>query len=65
MEDRDISCMQCGKSFIFTHSEQERFHILGFDEPKRCAECRKKKAGGALSPQKEKVRNKRRRYQWE
>lgn len=43
MEDIIIHCVQCGTPFPFTVGEQKRFRALGFDTPKRCLECRKKK----------------------
>jgi len=43
MREKSIICTQCGKTFIFTVADQERFNSLGFNAPKRCGECRKKK----------------------
>lgn len=43
MEDKVIICIQCGKSFVFTASEQEHFMGRRFDKPKRCHTCRKNK----------------------
>jgi len=43
MKDKVITCVQCGNPFVFAVAEQARFHKLGFDIPKRCPECRKKK----------------------
>ncbi|MBN2254332.1 MAG: zinc-ribbon domain containing protein [Deltaproteobacteria bacterium] len=36
--------MQCGTPFVFTWAEQERFLSRGFDSPRRCLDCRKKKS---------------------
>jgi CxxC-x17-CxxC domain-containing protein len=47
--DKDLSCVECGSSFVFSAGEQERHNQLGFtNEPKRCAPCRaaKKAARG-------------------
>ena len=46
--DRDIVCVDCGETFVFTASEQEFHASKGFDnDPKRCKPCRKaRKAGG-------------------
>lgn len=44
VKDRMIQCIQCGKPFVFTAAEQERFLSRGFDAPRRCCDCRKKKA---------------------
>lgn len=47
--DKQLTCVDCGTSFVFTAGEQEKFADLGFtNEPKRCAPCRaaKKASGG-------------------
>jgi len=44
MKEKIITCIQCGRSFVFTVSEQEDFIKKGFDKPKRCSPCRKKKS---------------------
>ena len=44
MKDKTIACIQCEKLFVFTVAEQKRFLRLGFDIPKRCPDCRKKKS---------------------
>ena len=36
-------CKDCGRDFIITVEEQKRFKSLGFELPKRCCECRKKR----------------------
>lgn len=42
MEDKKITCRDCGKEFIFTVGEQEFYKEKGFEnEPVRCPECRK------------------------
>jgi DNA replicative helicase MCM subunit Mcm2 (Cdc46/Mcm family) len=43
MEDKTLTCQDCGEEFIFTAGEQEFFEEKGFDEPRRCKECRDKK----------------------
>ncbi|UCE33885.1 MAG: zinc-ribbon domain containing protein [Deltaproteobacteria bacterium] len=43
MKDKVITCVQCENPFVFAVAEQARFHERGFDIPKRCPECRKKK----------------------
>jgi CxxC-x17-CxxC domain-containing protein len=47
-KDKDLSCKDCGKSYVFSASEQEFFAQKGFkNEPSRCPECRSaKKAQG-------------------
>jgi len=39
--DETLSCLDCGRSFTFTTSEQEFFAAKGFtNKPGRCADCR-------------------------
>lgn len=39
--DRNLSCVDCGNSFVFTAEDQEYHASKGFEnEPKRCASCR-------------------------
>ncbi|MBI2862973.1 MAG: zinc-ribbon domain containing protein [Chloroflexi bacterium] len=41
MEDKTLTCRDCGNEFVFTASEQEFFAQKGFtNEPGRCPECR-------------------------
>jgi hypothetical protein len=40
MQDKEISCADCGRTFLFTASEQEFFQERGMSEPKRCKDCR-------------------------
>ncbi len=44
MKSRFMECVQCDAVFEFTAKEQERCRQMGFDEPRRCPECRKRKA---------------------
>lgn len=42
MEDKILTCKDCGTKFTFTAGEQEFYKEKGFDnEPQRCPECRK------------------------
>jgi len=43
MNDITIACRLCGKPFVFTGSEQKWYQKQGFDQPKRCPECREEK----------------------
>lgn len=44
MPDITLTCMDCGKEFAFTESEQAFYQEKGFEhEPKRCGDCRKKR----------------------
>ena len=67
MEEKTITCTNCGNEFLFAVSEQERFAVLGFNEPKRCRQCRRKKLKPETSRYELKLKNKRRqpRHQWE
>ncbi|MCL5256957.1 MAG: zinc-ribbon domain containing protein [Chloroflexi bacterium] len=41
MQDKTLTCRDCGQEFVFTASEQEFFAQKGFtNEPSRCPECR-------------------------
>lgn len=47
--DETLTCVDCGRTFPFTASEQEFFASKGFtNKPSRCADCRaaRKAAGG-------------------
>ena len=47
--DETLTCVDCGRSFPFTASEQEFFASKGFtNKPSRCSDCRaaRKAAGG-------------------
>lgn len=44
MEDKTLTCVDCGVEFVFTQGEQEFYAEKGFtNEPKRCPDCRKQK----------------------
>ena len=58
MPDKLITCYACENTFIFKESEQKRYATLGFEEPKRCTECRSKKRK-SVQEQSRKERNKR------
>ena len=40
MADQNITCVDCGKQFEFTESEQEFYQSKGFSTPGRCPACR-------------------------
>lgn len=42
-QDIQLTCVTCGREFIFTAKEQEFFHSKGFREPKHCRECRQRR----------------------
>lgn len=44
MEDKTLSCRDCGSEFVFTTGEQEFYKEKGFEnEPVRCPDCRRAK----------------------
>ncbi len=61
MKDKEIPCIQCGKPFLFTVADQRRFMRLGFDTPRRCPDCRKRKSRMIEVNEGRKDRNNRRR----
>jgi len=41
MEDRTLTCRDCGSSFVFTAGEQQFHAERGFqNDPSRCGDCR-------------------------
>lgn len=40
MEDKQIQCQDCRRTFTFTAGEQEFYQGRQMSEPKRCKECR-------------------------
>lgn len=40
MEDKTLTCKDCGAEFIFTAREQEFYKQNNFSEPLRCKPCR-------------------------
>ncbi|MDQ2864591.1 MAG: zinc-ribbon domain containing protein [Candidatus Eremiobacteraeota bacterium] len=41
MEDKTLTCKDCGNSFVFSEREQQFFAEKGFqNQPQRCRECR-------------------------
>ncbi|MSQ11653.1 MAG: zinc-binding protein [Dehalococcoidia bacterium] len=40
-QDRNMTCSDCGQTFVWTASEQEFFQQKGYtNEPRRCPSCR-------------------------
>ncbi len=40
-QDQTLTCMDCGKQFVWTAGEQEFYKSKGFDNPpSRCPDCR-------------------------
>lgn len=38
--DKFIVCKDCGRKFLFTANAQKHYDKMGWDDPKRCKECR-------------------------
>lgn len=38
--DKFIVCKDCGRKFLFTAKTQKHYDKMGWDDPKRCKECR-------------------------
>src|SRR5262245_3021979 len=57
LQDKTLTCSDCGSSFVFTSGEQRFYQEKGFShEPRRCKDCRGKRktdggggGGGAYS----------------
>jgi len=43
LEDIKIKCILCSKAFVFTSSEQKWYQKQGYNQPKRCPDCRENK----------------------
>lgn len=43
MADQEITCRDCGATFIFTEGEQEFYASKDLSAPQRCKECRAKR----------------------
>ena len=61
-----IDCVQCGSEFELSPAEVDHYISKGFDLPKRCSDCRKKKSRGenddAFRSQREKKKHYRLKY---
>ena len=40
LQDKELTCQDCGEKFIFTVGEQQFFAEHQFTPPKRCSFCR-------------------------
>ena len=50
-QDRTITCVECGNSFVWTAGEQEFYAQKGFtNEPKRCKPCKAAKNSQGNAP---------------
>jgi hypothetical protein len=62
-ETMTLTCISCGCDFEFSTFEQKEFLSKGFDTPKRCPECRRKKVrSGDVNSQRDKKKHYRMKY---
>ena len=40
LEDRSITCAECGQPFTFSKDDQQYHQEKGYTDPKRCPDCR-------------------------
>jgi CxxC-x17-CxxC domain-containing protein len=46
LQDKSLTCTDCGAGFVFSAGEQRFFQEKGFShEPRRCKDCRERKKG--------------------
>jgi CxxC-x17-CxxC domain-containing protein len=52
LEDKSITCKECGRQFTFTVRDQQFYAEKGFqNEPQRCRDCRQARKGqGSAAP---------------
>lgn len=43
--DRSLTCVQCGREFTFSADDQAYHASRGYQEPKRCPDCRRERRG--------------------
>jgi CxxC-x17-CxxC domain-containing protein len=48
-QDRTLTCVECGREFTFTADDQEFHASKGYQEPKRCPDCRRNRREGGGS----------------
>ena len=44
--DRSLTCVECSQEFTFTADDQEFHSQKGYQDPKRCPDCRSARRGG-------------------
>lgn len=62
METVILTCIQCEEDFEFSIYEQEKYNQKGFDDPLRCAQCRKNKAKKPEFTEKRRLKDKKEHY---
>ena len=63
----EIECIQCGSIFDLSRIEKENYQQRGFDEPRRCPECRRRKRHepSGLDPKSRRTKKKHYRMKYE
>ena len=61
MNENEYICVQCDMPFLVSAEKLEHLQELGFDEPTRCPECRKRKSR-SLHPHTYRKKTKKRNY---
>jgi hypothetical protein len=57
-----IVCIQCGDEFEVSGINREKLSDRGFDLPKRCPDCRRKKSKFAVDESNQRRRDKKKHY---
>ena len=50
MADQEITCRDCGATFVFTEGEQEFYTSKDLSAPQRCKDCRAAKKSARQGP---------------
>ena len=45
-EDRNLKCVECENDFVFTADDQDFHSKKGYQDPKRCPDCRSARRSG-------------------
>jgi CxxC-x17-CxxC domain-containing protein len=45
-QDKNITCQDCGQSFLFSADDQSFHAEKGYTDPKRCPDCRRSRRDG-------------------
>jgi hypothetical protein len=61
-ESKIIECIQCDAEFEFSVSSQLEYEAKGYDEPKRCPACRKRKSKASSADSEDRWRGKKKNY---
>lgn len=62
METKIIQCIQCDSEFEFSPVNQREYEAKGYDEPKRCPACRKRKTKASFDGYEGRKKGKKRHY---